>query len=486
MPIYRDLRIYKSNGPAVVARKKRVADRVLALRRALREHIGESADGTTEARDPRQYMRLATWNIREFPSGKYGYRLTGESKFYIAEILSHFDVIALQEIRDDLSALDEVMRVLGHGWDYIATDVTEGAGGNDERMVFVYNRAKVSFERVAGEVVLTSSDAIAYPHEERLAWSGLELELPSGERLQSPTDVNTRTRSGKTKLIEDLPIDLPAGTKLVLKKGTKVVLPRNHEVEPTADGGIKLPTTRKVSFDRKVTVDLPTDSIIGEKLQFARQPFIVNLQSGWLKLMLCTVHIYYGSASEKDAGMRRRKAEIKNLTKFLAKRAQSESDSDAANFFVVLGDFNIVGKDHGTMAALKSSGFDVPKELTKIPGSNVDKSKAYDQIAFWSPKPGSKKADHALDVIDIEVSRAGVFDFFQHVFRRGAQDPDGIDEATYTPLMNEMHDEVGSEGTWTYKEWRTFQMSDHLPMWIELRVDFGDDYLEAIQEQDFS
>ena len=33
-----------------------------------------------------------------------------------------------------------------------------------------------------------------------------------------------------------------------------------------------------------------------------------------------------------------------------------------------------------------------------------------------------------------------------------------------------------------YRDWRTYQMSDHLPMWVELRIDFGDDYLETIAE----
>ena len=30
------------------------------------------------------------------------------------------------------------------------------------------------------------------------------------------------------------------------------------------------------------------------------------------------------------------------------------------------------------------------------------------------------------------------------------------------------------------KKWRTWQMSDHLPMWIELEIDFSDSYLESV------
>ena len=26
--------------------------------------------------------------------------------------------------------------------------------------------------------------------------------------------------------------------------------------------------------------------------------------------------------------------------------------------------------------------------------------------------------------------------------------------------------------------WRTFQMSDHLPLWVELKIDFSDQYLK--------
>ena len=30
-----------------------------------------------------------------------------------------------------------------------------------------------------------------------------------------------------------------------------------------------------------------------------------------------------------------------------------------------------------------------------------------------------------------------------------------------------------------YREWRTHQLSDHLPMWVEIRTDYTDEYLTA-------
>ena len=32
-------------------------------------------------------------------------------------------------------------------------------------------------------------------------------------------------------------------------------------------------------------------------------------------------------------------------------------------------------------------------------------------------------------------------------------------------------------------EWRTFQMSDHLPLFVELKVDFADSYLKQLRAE---
>jgi len=31
-------------------------------------------------------------------------------------------------------------------------------------------------------------------------------------------------------------------------------------------------------------------------------------------------------------------------------------------------------------------------------------------------------------------------------------------------------------------DWRTFHASDHLPLWVELEIDFSDAYLEKLKE----
>ena len=125
---------------------KRIAERLLALKDAM-----ESPDGIPPKSD--DAIILATWNIREFDSPAYGQR-TIEPLYYIAEILSHFDLIAVQEVREDLKALEAVRNILGGWWKYIVTDVTEGSPGNRERIAFLYDSRKVRFGNVAGEVVI--------------------------------------------------------------------------------------------------------------------------------------------------------------------------------------------------------------------------------------------------------------------------------------------------------------------------------------------
>lgn len=84
-------------------------------------------------------LLLATWNIREFDSLAYGDRIP-EAFHYIAEIVARFDLIAIQEVRQDLKALNQLMDLLGEHWDCVFSDVTEGTQGNGERTAFVFDR----------------------------------------------------------------------------------------------------------------------------------------------------------------------------------------------------------------------------------------------------------------------------------------------------------------------------------------------------------
>lgn len=124
------------------AEKKRTVEKLITLRKQLDKEIPQKTACNS--------LLLATWNIRQFDKST---RKT-ESLYYIAEIISRFDLIAIQEVKDQKQGLEKVMSILGKNWSYISTDVTEGGPGNGECIAFVYDTNKVSFKNMAGEIVL--------------------------------------------------------------------------------------------------------------------------------------------------------------------------------------------------------------------------------------------------------------------------------------------------------------------------------------------
>ena len=73
--------------------RKRVIDKLITLRAQLDKEIPEKTSFNS--------LLLATWNIRKFGEGRMA-----ESYFYIAEIISRFDLVAIQEVMGNRKALE--------------------------------------------------------------------------------------------------------------------------------------------------------------------------------------------------------------------------------------------------------------------------------------------------------------------------------------------------------------------------------------------
>ncbi len=95
-----------------------------------------------------QTINVAIWNIREF--GRK--RRSAAAIHYIAEILGQFDLIALVELRDNLTDYGRVCEILGPSWDLIYSDWMSDAGGNRERVGFLFDRRAVIFNGLAAEI----------------------------------------------------------------------------------------------------------------------------------------------------------------------------------------------------------------------------------------------------------------------------------------------------------------------------------------------
>ena len=343
MPYYKPIKTIKD-----ATTKKRVIDNLLKLRSKLAAEIPKKTATET--------LLLATWNIREFSNNR-----TDESIHYIAEIVSRFDLVAIQEVGSSLRGIERLLYFLGKGWSYLVTDTTDGSRGGSERMAFVYNESKVRFTNLTGEIVL------------------------------------------------------------------------------------------------------PKDKLI-ENEQFARTPFCVSFQAGWFKFVLTTVHIYFGD--ERGEEYERRVNEIRVIAETIKKRAKKEDTN-----YILLGDFNIVSPQDETFKALRDNKFFIPQNLM-LHKTDIKQSKHYDQIAF------NVKEDVNMLIFNKnkEEQKAGTFAFFDTVYREE-------DALIYIDIMPKERienrtDEQIRKYFKTY--YRTFELSDHQPLWVELKVDFSDEYLKKI------
>ncbi|WP_283708453.1 endonuclease/exonuclease/phosphatase family protein [Marinicella marina] len=366
MAFYHTLKSYDDNNEQGVDypnKQSWISSRLLTLRHDLYHQIEKH-------REPNSLI-IGSWNIRAFDDGMP--RLD-ESYHYIAEIIDHFDICALQEIKSDLAPLRKLIRFLGPNWDYFVNDVSTHKGGNKERSAFVFNKNKVFFRNLIGEVVLSSDELIA-----------------------------------------------------------------------------------------------------GE--QVARTPFFASFQAHWFKFSLCSAHIIFGD----DLNLRAH--EIKAIAKSLIKRAKKE---DQVHIF--LGDMNIEKKDDYIMEALKSTKMVVPD----FGPTNMSGNRWYDQMAFTQKGKAGNKT---------RLLRHGKFDWRHAVFGPHP-DPSNfpslplsvLDSANgksrltkqqlldhYEPVVNKLRVNYGKNAyadfSKSYKTWTTYEMSDHLPIWMELEIDYSDDYL---------
>ena len=107
-------------------------------------------------------LLIASWNIRAFGNlTRKWVSVSGDSPkrdlhsvLVIAEIIKRFDVIAVQEVKSNIRALRDTLKVLGSNWSLILTDVTKGSSGNGERMAYIFDTRRVQLSGLAGELVI--------------------------------------------------------------------------------------------------------------------------------------------------------------------------------------------------------------------------------------------------------------------------------------------------------------------------------------------
>ena len=122
----------------------KVSKEIAAGLLALRERIAAAKIPSSKIDET---LNIASWNIRDF--GKA--RRSEAAIHYIAEILGQFDLIGIVELRDDLTDLGRVLHILGPYWRAVYSDMIPDAGGNRERLGFIYDKRAATFNGLAAE-----------------------------------------------------------------------------------------------------------------------------------------------------------------------------------------------------------------------------------------------------------------------------------------------------------------------------------------------
>jgi endonuclease/exonuclease/phosphatase family metal-dependent hydrolase len=192
----------------------------------------------------------------------------------------------------------------------------------------------------------------------------------------------------------------------------------------------------EIAFPPTVVDRIRLPGVPGHFAGFDRCPYLASFQLDGrpLSIQLVNVHLFFGTAARKD--VERRALETAAVAKWTGLRHRSRYLG--AREVIALGDFNMPKprRDGGNVVydALTSAGLVTPPHSTQI-GSAIASDNQYDQIALF---PAAAKS-WLLDI--------GVFDYDAVIFR----------------------ELWASKGKAVFDGYLRYYMSDHRPMWVQLR-----------------
>lgn len=348
---------------------------------------------------------VGSFNIR-----KLGYSRSRNSETYdfLASVCRQFDLIALQEVMEDLSGLNEIMERLGPEFGMVVSDRTgafPGDRGVPERLAFVFRWSVVQRGEVVSDITYDRSKVT------QILFDNINTIL--AEKADYDEDMaNYEAGRRKTKPKLDLPIFL----------------------------------------------------------SFIRQPFCVSFQivghpgTTPYQFMAVNAHLIYGTKQN-------RKQEFEALMDWITERVESNDKAYYPNF-MLLGDLNLdydnPEKDYANIVKyIKSfddaSGeqvnvnfpfLDVHKGETEQYYSNVLLSQRYDQIGLFFREEGFPVySDNATMGDDPQGPDYGVFNFTA-LFAKAVLGK-SVDELTKSELSS-------------FADRYEHKVSDHMPVWLRI------------------
>ena len=384
MPFYNDLRPMEDYAkrdfervfPNMTGREKlRCISGLISLREMLAEKV--------RPRRTEQNLLVASWNIANL--GDDG-RLP-ESLYFIAEILSVFDLIAVQEVTANLADLDRIMRILGPNWRYIYNDPARGPGSNDESSAYLYNTDRVNPTGLTGELSVWTDEM------------GDALRDGAGEEMQTLT-----------------------------------------------------------------------------RFAAQRPPYITEFTTRWKRFSMINLHLQ-PSNSRANADIRQKEIQL-----VLDALAANDGQRWAENVILV-GDMNFFqNRDDATIDLLHAAGFWesaglVGRQTNLATGSGAQ---VYDRMFFSvgdyfriarvaQPDGSMQEQGGVVPVYDAVMGEQNWQVYHEEVIAKGKTAAE----------RQARRDDLGIAWAYFRQHYRWRQLSDHLPIWVELETDDTNAFLQG-------
>jgi len=356
-------------------------------------------------------VTLGSFNIRKLGSSRNRKQTTWE---FLAHVCEHFDLLALQEILDDLSGLRRLMSLLGPDFGLIISDTTgafPGRRGLAERLGFIYNR-----------------------------------------RLVERTEIATDITYDRTEVLKTLARNRDTIRPVMNRYGKYL-----ESVKAWEDSGRAGPKPTALT---KAKLRMPVF------LTFIRQPFCAGFRirghpgTEPYEFMAVDAHLNYGDPKHDP------KQEFYALMNWIVARAGQKGKTYHPNF-ILLGDLNMdfddpekdkerLEKDIKELNTITQEGvsvnfpfLDIHPDQSEVFRTNARLSQTYDQIGLFSrdKRLPAYKDNETIMGKNPTGPDYGVFNFVK-LFSEALKVP----ESQWEGLIERFHHKV----------------SDHMPLWLRL------------------
>ena len=204
--------------------------------------------------------------------------------------------------------------------------------------------------------------------------------------------------------------------------------------------------------------------------QFNRIPYLTGFTAEWKKFSLITLHLEPGNSSNSREI---RTSEIKFLMELLKKRLRKNSQVRLwSDNVIIVGDMNLYKNNKEAFELFEKNFFEEVEKLKDKDTTTAKSDNIFDHIFYYG-----KSKFTALE----KSNKAGVFNMFDTIYT-----DDQHNDPAYLEIINNLEKDRITKGDkpFTDKEsyykihWRTRQISDHYPIWIEMNIDSSEDFLK--------